>query len=319
MRSEFPKKSFWERQWVVFDGDFDGGFADRALQVLCPQATPFLRREKDLRSRFQFLLWNEGQLLRKELFSALGGAPNLDLEWEEGTYTLGSEEPQTSESRTTQATAARKLRKLERTRFFFETRSLAGLSPASLARVKIVHVGAPVFTCEDLVRAQFKRLSLVAEQKGQTRLANMFASGDYAAKVVALVKDIRDQVVKKAGLKPRFLFKVKVQDALAIFEHLMRRVMTDRAGGPGGWRGGLTRRPQAHQPAAGLRALLGTGRAPEGAAEGEPFQRGPHQNAAVLHQRLFGLQLALRVLLRLQGADARSLGRAGEQPPLRWT
>ena len=32
--NEYPSECFWERQWIIFDGDFDTDFLDQSLQII---------------------------------------------------------------------------------------------------------------------------------------------------------------------------------------------------------------------------------------------------------------------------------------------
>ena len=236
VENEYPGESFWERQWVIFDGNFSSQFLSESLHAFAEANFPFIQNEQNNWSRFQFLIWKEKEMLKKELLSVFSEKAELESLWENNRGALEEGAPELSASEKRSLIMMQVLKKLETTRFFFETRSLAQICPQSLTKIKIVHLDQTIFTCDDLIKKAFKRFSLFADKQNAPAMSLNFNDKEYQKKVSLLVKDMKEQVVKKAFLPDKSLFNIKFQDSLVILEHLLQQLF-QKSDGTKTWKG----------------------------------------------------------------------------------
>ena len=226
--NEYPSNSFWERQWVIFDGSFSTEFLEESLYAISNANYKFIQEENNILSRFQYLIWNEKQSLEKELLSFFKSKSGEGSFWTgSNPEFFGSLESNVNSYEKTSSIISKSLQKLETTRFFFETRKLSNICPKSLSCFKIVYFRVPVFNHEDLIKTRFKRFALLAEENLSPKLMNLFNSNNYHEKLSTLVKNLKEQIIKKSFLKDKTLFNIKLKDSLIIFEHILLKILTE--------------------------------------------------------------------------------------------
>jgi hypothetical protein len=237
-KEEYPDNSFWERQWVIFDGDFSSQFLQESLNALQNNNSPFIQDEHNVWSRFQYLLWREKEMLKSELLSVFDEKVELDLLWNQNKEQLSKYYDNLSNEYSIRSAIMMKyLQRLEATRFFFETRSLSQICPKSLSQFKIVHFSSPVFTCEDMIRKEFDNFSKLAEYNIAMNWAKMFKQKEYQKKVVGLVDDLMEQVLKKSFISDKTMCHVKLKDSLVIFEYILKQILLKKEISAKSWKG----------------------------------------------------------------------------------
>ena len=218
-------KDFWDRQWVIFDGKFTPAVFEPVLQVLGSQSSGFVQQDRNAFTKVKSALWKEKQELEQEFMKLFKSEFGVTTEQTQSTEESKSDFKSSASEQLKMMGAV--LRRLEPTRFIFETRELGDLSPSSLPHFALVHLKDAVFSAENLLNEELAILVKDPRLRNLPEVEFALKTPNFLSKIVDLLVHVKKDLRIRFGLDSQTTFLSRLKQTMRLFGELLFKAFGD--------------------------------------------------------------------------------------------